>query len=1256
MMTEQERDDRPRSGSALLPTLLRRDLPLFLVLSVLAAGCMAFGGPFAPAAIIWLPGAVMIALLYLRPDQGRVRGFAVFAAAMLAAGLVLGHSPAVATALAAARTAEVAVAAFVLNRPLFRQPPPPGPVLLVQVLTVAGVVAPLAGTGCAAVLLASTASGMTTATAVEWWLGGLLGAMVVLPLALTFSRDAIRQLQQPATLLSFAGIVVLIAAVSVLSFTHLRFPFVIMALPLMLAALQTDSFRTSVAVSVMVLTVAGLLLLGAGPAHTAGMTLNIGLSTALSALPALLFAALKSVLAERERQARESETMFRQTMDNSAIGIAIVGLDGAWHEVNEAVCDFLGYSRSELLAMTFQDITCPEDLDKDLSQLRRTLTGEIDTYQVEKRYVRRDRRVVWALLAVSIVREEKTGRPRFFISQIVDIDTAKRATLAIEEAESRWNFALESARQGVWDYDVAAGRTYYSATWKAQIGLSPDDAVSDPDFWLNLIHPDDRAAILAADRACLEGRRDSFEAEFRVRHRDGHWIWVADRGRVIARDLAGRALRMIGTHTDITPLKEAQEALLALNERIQLAVEAAEVGIWEYELASGQMIWDARMYALYGLDPKVFRGSREEWRERLLPEDRPQALAALEHTIATGARLDTEVHILRADGQVRIMRTLANAVRDKDGVPRRIIGTHWDTTEQHRLTSALFEEKERLRITLQSIGDAVITTDEQNRITFLNPIAEHLTGWTGRDAQGRPLSEVFRLEDEATGSPAPDPVSLCLQSGRAYYLQSDALLLRRDGERRHIQNSAAPVRKPDGEIIGAVLVFQDVTETRVLQKQLLHAATHDALTALPNRTAFERTLAELCDDARRTGIHHALGFVDLDRFKIVNDTAGHAAGDALLQDVARLLKASVRPSDMVARLGGDEFALLLRGSSLAEAEAVANRVVEAMRLFTFRWRGRAFDVGVSIGVADIDPDNRDPAEVMMEADIACYTAKAAGRDQVALYRAEAGDARRHRVDIDLVADLREAIESNRLRLYAQPIVDLAATDRHDLCEILVRMVDVDGNAVAPGRFIPAAERYNLMGRIDRWVIRTVLQGYRRALLDRPNLSVSINVSGNSLDDPTFWPFVRDQIALSGLAPHRLHFEITETAFIKNFRAATAFAQGIQTKGARIALDDFGVGQSSLTYLKQFHPDYVKIDGSFISNICSDETDRAIVSAITSLARALDVTTVAEWVEDEPTLAAVRAAGVDRGQGYLFGRPIPLEEFLAAADTQAATPA
>ncbi|WP_334174143.1 PAS domain S-box protein [Pseudoxanthobacter sp.] len=1247
-MTELDRDKEPAAPGTDAPTLLRWDLPLFILIGLTATGCIALSRLPELLASIWFPNAMMVAFLYLRPGYGRVRGLVVFAAAIVAANLLQRFDLPAAAALTAANTLEVAVATVLLDRLLPQRDADLSPVQLLQALLAGAVVAPLAGVTAAAGLLAVISSAPPETVAAVWWVGSLLGATAVLPLALTGSRAAIAALARPGALAGLAAIVALVLGATLLSLTWLRFPFVVMALPLMYAALRTSAFETALAAAAMILTVLAHAFLSAKGPQPADIILNTELSTALSTLPPLLFAALKTLLADRERQARESETMFRQTMANSAIGVAIVGLDGNWQTVNESVCTFLGYSREELLVMTFQDITWPEDLDKDMSQLRRTLAGEIDTYQVEKRYVRKDGRVVWALLAVSLVRQEGTRRPRFFISQIADIDGAKRAALTIAEAESRWNFALESARQGVWDYDVAAGRTYYSPTWKAQIGLSPDDTLNDPTLWLQLIHPDDRAAVQALDSACLEGRQDTFEAEFRIRHRDGRWIWIADRGRVIARDRTGRALRMIGTHTDITPLKEAQEALRVLNKRTQLAVEAGEVGIWEYDIASGRLIWDARMCALYGMKENEFDGERTTWRAMLAPEDRPQALAALESTIATGVRLDTEVHIRRRDGQARIMRTLARLVRDDEGQPRRVIGTHWDTTEQHRLTNALFEEKERLRITLHSIGDAVITTDENRRVTFLNPIAEHLTGWTSREAEGRLLTEIFRLVDETTGTPIPDPVEQCLLSARPYYLQDDAVLLHRDGGRCNIQDSAAPVRKPDGEILGAVLVFQDITETRVLQRQLLHAATHDALTALPNRAAFERTLGQLCEDARQTGRHHALAFVDLDRFKIVNDTAGHAAGDALLKDVARILKAAIRPSDVVARLGGDEFALLLRDCDLTEAEAIATRALEAIRLFTFRWRGRAFDVGVSIGVTDIAPDTRDPAEVMMEADVACYTAKSAGRDQLALYSSEAGDARRHRGDIDLVADLRTAIEGNRLQLYAQQIVDIGGGG-HELCEILVRMADADGAPVSPGRFIPAAERYNLMGRIDRWVVRTVLNDYRRALQARPGLSVSINISGNSLDDPTFWPFVNDQIALSGIAPARLHFEITETAFINNFAAATAFASGAQQAGARIALDDFGVGQSSLTYLKQFHPDYVKIDGSFIANICTDETDRAIVAAIASLSRLLNVTTVAEWVEDEATLATVRSLGIDRAQGYLFGRPKPLAEILAGTD-------
>lgn len=1075
-----------------------------------------------------------------------------------------------------------------------------------------------------------------------------MGAVLLLPPLLTADRAALGQFASPVVVAELTMFVSLTVPWSVVSLLTMRFPFVAIALPVMIAAARLDVFRTA-----LVGIAAAVTVLAFG---VPGVDARLGTHVALplTLLPAVFLAMVKDARIRSERQARDSEALFRQAMDDSAIGMALIAPDGRCLKVNDSFCEMLGYDRAELLTRGFPDITYPEDLAADLDQVHAALTGQIDSYRMEKRYVRRDGRVFWALLAVSLVRDLETGAPRFFVSQIEDIDARKIAETRLAEAESRWAFALESARQGVWDRDLAAGRTFYSPTWKTMLGLAPDAPLDGEASWIALIHPDDRDRVLSIDRACLAGETELFEAEFRMRHADGRWVWIMDRGRVIARDADGRPLRMIGTHTDITTLRTQEAEIRTLAERMELAVEAGDIGIWDFDIAADRVTWDARMFAHYGIAPGAFDGTRVAWHARIHPDDLDRVVTGMRAAMASLTRFDTEMRIRRGDGEIRHMRLMAHVVPGPDGRAERVVGVNWDITATHDLTEALQEEKERLRITLYSIGDAVITTDADMKVTFMNPVAEKITGWTAGESFGHPLDEVFHLVDEMSGDRVVSPVEMCLKTLHTFYLQEGAAILSRSGEQYSVQDSAAPVRAADGSVLGAVLVFQDVTRTRSLQRELAHSALHDALTGLPNRLSFERALTALCAETRDRVVRHALCFIDLDRFKIVNDSAGHAAGDALLREVGRLLSSCVRHGDIVARLGGDEFALLLFDCPMSAAERVANSAVTAIRGFPFQWQDKVYGIGASVGLTEIAGSHRDPVELMKEADVACYAAKNAGRNQVSIYQPGVGEADRHRRDITLASGLRAAIEFDRFVLFAQEVFDLregGGSHRH--FEVLLRLRDEDGAMISPGLFIPIAERYNLMGDIDRWVLKALVRDFGPCLRAHPEFSFAVNLSANSLDDPSLWAYVDDVMTSGDVDPRQIHFEVTETAFINNLATAIDFAAAARAKGSRIVIDDFGVGFSSFSYLRQFHADYLKIDGSFIRAMAATPRDALLVEAMASVGRTLGVVTVAECVETAELLAEVKRLGIDMAQGFLLARPAPMTDlFPVEADRDA----
>ena len=540
----------------------------------------------------------------------------------------------------------------------------------------------------------------------------------------------------------------------------------------------------------------------------------------------------------------------------------------------------------------------------------------------------------------------------------------------------------------MWDFDVKTRTSYYSPMWKALLGYADDEiGVDDSGFWMTLIHSDDLPNVLEAHRRHLRGESSLFECAFRMAHKDGHWVWILDRGRVIERDADGAPVRMIGTHTDISRQKEAEQEIRRLSHRLQLAAAAGRIGLWEFDIDARRLWWDEGMFRLFGV-PYRAEGAEEAYRRAVDPEAQSRVDGTVRRAIETGKPATAEFSLALPSGEERRIRMVADIVTYPGEARRFAAGVNWDVTDQHRLTAALSEEKERLKVTLASIGDAVISTDTGGRIAFLNPAAEAETGWTRSEAIGRPVAEVFAVIDEATGEPAPNPVAECLDTLERVSRPGGTVLVSRDGRRRDVRETVTPVRAASGEVIGTVLVFQDITGTRQMQRQLAYSAAHDALTGLLNRASFERELAAACAETPDRP-RHAVFFIDLDRFKSVNDTGGHAAGDALLPEIGRRIKANVRAQDVTARLGGDEFGLLLRDCPLPQAEAIALKLIAAISELAFEHDGRAFAVGVSIGVDQI-PVAASPSDVLRNADRACYEAKALGGNRACVHGRRGG--------------------------------------------------------------------------------------------------------------------------------------------------------------------------------------------------------------------------------------------------------------------------
>jgi diguanylate cyclase (GGDEF)-like protein/PAS domain S-box-containing protein len=548
----------------------------------------------------------------------------------------------------------------------------------------------------------------------------------------------------------------------------------------------------------------------------------------------------------------------------------------------------------------------------------------------------------------------------------------------------------------------------------------------------------------------------------------------------------------------------------------------------------------------------------------------------------------------------------------------------------------------RAQATLDAMGESVITVDAEGRIDYINQSASALLDQRFDQVVGKSFADVATLVDEADRRSLGDPVRKALTTGGRVSVGKRAVLVPSNGAVEHsVEISVSPLRPDGNEIGGVVIVLHDTSEMRGLARQMTYQASHDALTGLVNRREFERRLQEALESAHAGDVTHALAYLDLDRFKAVNDTCGHTAGDNMLREVATLIKDAVRDSDTVGRIGGDEFALLLVGCPLDKARQIADDVVRSVNDYRFVWKDKIFNVGVSLGLVEIGRDGGVIEDLMNSADSACYVAKKQGGVHVHVYSAREEANARHRGEIHWLQKLQGALRDNKFELYYQPIVHARAGGvSGPALEVFVRLEAENGEPSAPpSQFIRAAERYRLMPLVDRWVVQAVLSALGRGGLKLPQKrSVAINISGQTLGDAEFLEFVVECFDHTGASPADICFEVTESSVVASLDHARRFIQVLHGMGCEFALDDFGSGLSSFANLKTLPMDYLKIDGSFIRNLAVDTVNQAVVAAMIDLSRSLNFRVVAEQVEDQSSLDTVKRMGIDFVQGFIVGRP------------------
>ncbi|HEX9707379.1 MAG TPA: EAL domain-containing protein [Steroidobacteraceae bacterium] len=599
-----------------------------------------------------------------------------------------------------------------------------------------------------------------------------------------------------------------------------------------------------------------------------------------------------------------------------------------------------------------------------------------------------------------------------------------------------------------------------------------------------------------------------------------------------------------------------------------------------------------------------------------------------------------EVEFADAHGQVTRLE-LSGSMLEAEG--RKIVLFTAEEMLPHRDEAAAGAAPARSQLALDSLGEGLLTTDAHGLIDYLNPSAESLTGMRREDALGQAFGAAIGFVDEHDRRPLPDPVQQCLGSGSRVNLGRRSLLIARaTGHELGVEATASPIRGPGGEISGVAVMLHDVTELRGLTQQMSYQASHDALTGLVNRREFERRLGEALEIARAGRQSHVMCYLDLDRFKAVNDTSGHLAGDNMLREVAALIREAVRDSDTVSRLGGDEFGVLLVGCPLDKARQIADDIWRAIGEYRFVWKDRIFSVGISIGLVELTGESNSLEEILSAADSACYVAKKQSDSHVHVYSSHDEVVARSRGEIHWLHRLQAALRDGFFELYIQPIEPTRpGALGGPAMEVFVRLHD-EGQAVAPAEFFPAAERYRLMSMIDRWVLASALAALAAgAIRLPPGRSLSINISGQTLADPSFLEFVVEELDRSGVQPAQICFEVAETSVIGNLEQARRFIDVLHGMGCRFALDDFGTDLGGFANLKQLPMDYLKIDGSFMRDLGRDTVNQAMVSAVVGMARTLNFRLIAEQIEDVAALEAARAMGIDFVQGHAIGRPRPL---------------
>ncbi|HHL0032497.1 diguanylate cyclase [Enterobacter mori] len=943
-----------------------------------------------------------------------------------------------------------------------------------------------------------------------WVLSESIGALALVPLGLLFKPHYLLRHRNPKLLLETLVTTVITLVLCWAAITWLPWPFTCVIVLLMWSAVRLPRMEAYLVFLATIMMVS--LMMARNPASITPQNVIVALNAPwlpflMMLLPANVMTMVMYAFRAERKHITESEERFRNAMEYSAIGMALVGIEGQWLQANKALCNFLGYSQTELQSLTFQQLTWPEDLNTDLEQLEQLVSGEINTYSLEKRYYTRNGEVVWALLAVSVVRHAD-GTPLYFIAQIEDINDLKQTE------------------------------------------------------------------------------------------------WVNKR----------------------------------LMERITLANEAGGIGIWEWDLEPDIISWDKRMFELYEIPPHI-KPTWQLWHDAMVPEDREHAEKVLRDSLIARLPFKLEFRIRVKDG-IRHIRSLANRVLNKQGEVERLLGINMDMTEVKQLNEALFQEKERLHITLDSIGEAVICTNIDMNVTFMNPVAEKMSGWPQTEAIGQPILRVLHITFGENG-----PLMENIHSGDMSRsdIEQDVVLNCRNGGSFDIHYSITPLSTLDGHNIGSVLVIQDVTESRKMLRQLSYSASHDALTRLANRVSFENHLKRLLQTVQETHQRHALVFIDLDRFKAVNDTAGHAAGDALLRELSSLMLTMLRSSDVLARLGGDEFGLLLPDCNLESARYIAGRLINTINNYHFTWEGRLHRIGASAGITLIDESNHQAAEVMSQADIACYASKNSGRGVVTLYEPQQERIHSNRSMMSLDEQW-HMIKDNHLMMIARSVASPRIPESASFWLLSLRLWTSQGEMQEEHAFRSGLAEPELLHALDRRIVNEFFRTFAAPVAAK-GMGVALPLSEAGLASVTLVDELLDLLEKSPLPGRLLHLVIPVDVVRNPDENAQRNLQKLRHAGCRVVLSHVGRDMNDVNHLNPNMADYLMLDTDVVNNVHGNLMDEMMVTIIQGHAQRLGMKTLAGPCHQPIVMDTLSGIGIDFIYGDTIAEAQPLELLL-----------